>query len=147
MRLRTQCRVCGLPHRARIAPETGELACPGCGARRPVAVAGWADGRPGRIEACPLCGSQHLYRQRDVHRAWGCALVALGAALVPWTYGVSLIALALFDWWLYRRLPDAVVCYRCDTAYRDASPTPSQGAFDLLKHDVLKYGKAWEKTE
>jgi hypothetical protein len=124
-----------------------ELPCPGCGLIRTLARDGWLDGRPGRIEACPLCGCQHLYRQRDVNRGWGCALVALGAALVPWTYGISLIALSVLDWWLFRHLPEAVVCYRCDTVYRDAAPTASQGTFDLLKHDVLKYGKAWEEAD
>jgi hypothetical protein len=37
-----------------------------------------------------------------------------------------------------------VVCYRCDTVYRDARPEPRQKEFDLLKHDVLKYGKSWD---
>ena len=36
-----------------------------------------------------------------------------------------------------------MVCYRCDTVYRDAVPLERQGEFDLLKHDVLKYGKSW----
>ena len=48
---------------------------------------------------------------------------------------------------LYYRLSEAVVCYRCDTVYRDARPGPRQKAFDLLKHDVLKYGKSWEPNE
>jgi hypothetical protein len=77
-----------------------------------------------------------------MHRAWGCALVALGAALVPWTYGLSLILLGGIDFLLHRRLRNAVVCYRCDTVYRDAVPLERQGDFDLLKHDVLKYGKS-----
>jgi DNA-directed RNA polymerase subunit RPC12/RpoP len=144
MRLRTQCRACGLPFRAEIDGSTRELACPDCGVSRPVATDGWSDRDPRRVEACPLCGCKHLYRQRDVHRAWGCALVALGAALVPWTYGLSLVALGLVDLYLHRRLRDAVVCYRCDTAYRDAVPLDRQGEFDLLKHDVLKYGKSWD---
>jgi hypothetical protein len=147
VRLRTQCRGCGLPFRAAITPGSSSLPCPACGVAREVAPSGWEDGRPGRIEVCPLCGCSHLYRQRDVNRAWGCALVALGAALVPWTYGLSLVALAALDWWLYRRLHEAVVCYRCDTVYRDAAPLPRQGSFDLLKHDVLKYGKSWQGEE
>ncbi len=77
----------------------------------------------------------------------GCGLVAVGALLVPWTYGLSLIALSLIDYWLYRRLPEAVVCYRCDTVYRDARPGPRQGQFELLKHDVLKYGKTWQELK
>jgi len=105
-----------------------------------VAAEGWS---ADRVEVCPLCGSRHLYRQRDIHRAWGCALVALGAVLVPWTFGLSLVACALIDLWLFRRLRPAVVCYRCDTVYRDAAPLARQGDFDLLKHDVVKYGKSW----
>jgi hypothetical protein len=132
MRLRTQCRSCGLPFPATIDRVAHELAGDG-----------WSDEAPRRVEICPLCGCKHLYRQRDMHRAWGCALVALGAALVPWTYGLSLVALGLLDFWLHRRLRNAVVCYRCDTVYRDAVPLERQGEFDLLKHDVLKYGKSW----
>lgn len=143
MRVRTQCRECGLPFDQRIIAG-GELACPNCGDVRSVAASGWDEGQ---VTVCPICDCKHLYRQRDFNRALGCLLVAIGAALVPWTYGLSLIALSLLDLWLYRRLGDAVVCYRCDTVYRDAKPTESQTDFDLLKHDVLKYGKSWQEVE
>ncbi len=147
MRIRTQCRACGLPFGAVIEPPSadapGKLSCPQCGAARAVAAEGWKDGPAAHVEVCPLCGCRHLYRQRDFNRALGCALVAVGAALVPWTFGLSLPAFGLVDLWLWRRLKDAVVCYRCDTVYRDARPGPRQGDFDLLKHDVLKYGKTW----
>jgi hypothetical protein len=111
-----------------------------------VARTGWSRAEQ-RIEACPLCGSRHLYRQKDFNRALGCLLVLVGAALVPWTYGLSLVVFSLLDLWLYHRLSLAVVCYRCDTVYRDARPTAGQGEFDLLKHDVLKFGKTWQDVE
>lgn len=144
MRLRTQCRACGLPFKARLTPETTALPCPNCAAVRPVDPAAWS---ASAVETCALCACRHLYRQRDFNRAWGCALVAVGAALVPWTFGLSLIAFGLVDLYLYKRLALAVVCYRCDTVYRDARPGPRQGEFDLLKHDVLKYGKSWEEID
>ena len=147
MRIRTQCRACGYPWSATLTPESGELPCPSCGVARPVAREGWTDGPDAKIEVCPLCACRHFYGQKDVNRALGCALVAIGAALVPWTFGLSLIAFGLVDLWLYRRLKEAVVCYKCDTVYRDARPGPRQGEFDLLKHDVLKYGKSWEPNE
>lgn len=96
---------------------------------------------------CLLCGCRHLYRQRDVNRGLGCLLVAVGAALVPWTYGLSLVLLGLVDLALYYRLPEAVVCYRCDTVFRDARPMPRQGTFELLRHDSLKFGKSWAAPE
>ncbi|MEZ5331314.1 MAG: hypothetical protein R2991_04520 [Thermoanaerobaculia bacterium] len=145
MRIRTQCRACGLPFRAVLTPGgEASLPCPNCGAGREVATDGWSEGS---VEACPLCGCRHLYRQRDVNRALGCLLVAVGAALVPWTWGLSLVALSLVDLWLWFRMPMATVCYRCDTVYRDARPSERQGEFDLLKHDVLKYGKTWEDVD
>ena len=147
MRIRTQCRECGLPFDARLERATVELSCPSCGDARHLVDHGWSEPPDGRVELCPLCGCKHLYRQRDFNRALGCGLVALGAILVPWTYGLSLIALSLFDLWLYRRLPEAVVCYRCDTVFRDARPIARQTEFELLKHDVLKYGKTWEEVD
>jgi DNA-directed RNA polymerase subunit RPC12/RpoP len=146
MRVRTQCRQCGLPFNERIRAGD-ELSCPKCGSGRHVAADGWTDEPPRRVRVCPLCGCRHLYRQRDFNRALGCLLVAVGAVLVPWTYGLSLIALSLVDFWLFRRLRDAVVCYRCDTVYRDARPAEGQEEFDLLRHDVLKYGKSWQELE
>jgi hypothetical protein len=68
-------------------------------------------------------------------------IVAVGAVLVPWTYGLSLVFLSLVDFVLYLRLPLAVVCYKCDTVFRDARPGPRQG------DDVLKYGKSWQELE
>ena len=144
MRIRTQCRACGLPYRAALSADTVELPCPGCGDVRRVATAGWG---ARSVEVCPLCGCRHLYRQRDVNRVLGCLVVAIGAALVPWTWGLSLVLLALVDLWLWFRMPMATVCYRCDTVYRDAAPGERQGDFDLLKHDVLKYGKSWEDVD
>ena len=144
MRIRTQCPQCGLPFPAEITANVSPLACSQCAHERPVAVDGWAEAEQ-HVEICPLCGCKHLYRQRDFNRAWGCALILLGAIFVPWTYGLSLVALSLVDLWLYRRLQPVVVCYKCDTVYRDAKPLERQNDFDLLKHDVLKYGKTWDQ--
>jgi hypothetical protein len=140
MRISTQCRDCGFPFRDRIEP--GEpVSCPNCGLEVAVPSPTW---KADRVDACAMCGCEHLYRQRDFNRGLGCLLVLLGAIFVPWTYGLSLVALSLVDLWLYHRLSDSVVCYRCDTVFRDATPTAHQGEVDLLKHDVIKYGKTWQ---
>ncbi len=127
--------------------EQIELTCPNCGETWSLNTQAWSDKDPSRIEECLLCGSRHLYGQRDVNRALGCLIVAVGAILVPWTFGLSLVLLALVDLALYLRLPLAVVCYKCDTVFRDARPGSRQGEFDLLKHDVLKFGKSWQELE
>ncbi len=144
MRIRIQCKSCGLPFRTRLRPDTSQVECDNCQQAIPIAAEGWSDDPPA-VEICPICGCRHLYRQRDFNRGLGCLLVLVGAVLVPWTYGLSLVVLSLVDLALYYRLQEAVVCYRCDTVFRDARPGPRQKDFDLLKHDVLKYGKSWDK--
>lgn len=115
--------------------------------RRELDLSGWSRAEPQRVDRCPVCGCRHLYRQRDFNRGLGCLLVAVGAVLVPWTYGLSLVVLSLVDLALYYRLSEVVVCYRCDTVYRDARPSARQSPFELLKHDVLKYGKSWQTVD
>ena len=144
MRIRIQCKSCGLPFKTRLNPAVSSVDCDNCQHTIAVDKKGWSDNPPA-VEICPICGCRHLYRQRDFNRGLGCLLVLIGAILVPWTFGLSLVVLSLVDLALYYRLREAVVCYRCDTVYRDARPGPRQKEFDLLKHDVLKYGKSWDK--
>ncbi len=147
MRIRTQCRECGLPFSETLTRASTELPCPGCGDVRSLDLEPWSESDPRTIRSCLVCDCRHLYRQRDVNRALGCLLVAIGAVLVPWTYGLSLVVLAGVDLVYYLRLKEKVVCYRCDTVYRDAEPTEGQREFDLLQHDVLKYGKTWQDVD
>ncbi len=144
MRIRIQCKSCGLPFKTRLNLGVSSVDCDNCQHTIAVDKKGWSDNPPA-VEICPICGCRHLYRQRDFNRGLGCLLVLIGAILVPWTFGLSLVVLSLVDLALYYRLREAVVCYRCDTVYRDARPGPRQKEFDLLKHDVLKYGKSWDK--
>jgi len=147
LRIRTQCRACGLPFRTRLHRDQEGLQCPNCSEDLGLDLDGWSQKDEKLVDPCLICGCRHLYRQRDFNRGFGCLLVAVGAVLVPWTYGLSLVLLSLVDLILYFRLPESVVCYRCDTVYRDARPGPRQTEFDLLQHDVLKYGKSWQEIE
>ncbi len=147
MRIRTQCRQCGLPYKANLDASRASLDCPNCAGSLALEHSGWAEGPPVTVDTCPVCGCRHLYPQRDINRGMGCLLVLVGAALAPWTWGLSLVVLLLVDLALYFRLQEVVVCYKCDTVFRDARPGPRQKEFDLLKHDVLKYGKSWEAVE
>ena len=147
MRIRTQCKACGLPFKVRLERGQQEIECPNCSQVLALDLDGWSTDNDQYVKTCLLCDCRHLYRQRDFNRGLGCTLVAIGAALVPWTYGLSLVVLSLIDLVLYYRLPESVVCYRCDTVYRDARPGDRQNEFDLLRHDVLKYGKSWQELE
>lgn len=135
------------PHDAE--PDTGlTLPCPRCGRSIPVGkTAGSADCStcgerialarryepvPTAPETCAVCGSERLYWRKDFNQKLGCALIALGAVLTPWTYGLSLAALALVDLVLYQRLPRVTVCYVCGATYRGVPPHPSHRPFDLM---------------
>ena len=39
--------------------------------------------------------------------------LVFGILLVPVTYGISLAIVAIVDWFLYNRVPDTIVCYKC----------------------------------
>ena len=136
-----------MPFGTRLSRDQTLLSCPNCAEQIEIDLQGWSAVEPRHVVFCLLCGCRHLYAQKDFNRALGCVLVAIGALLVPWTYGLSLVVLAVVDLVLYYRLSESVVCYQCDTVYRDARPGPRQNEFDLLKHDVLKYGKSWAEAE
>ncbi|MBI3448344.1 MAG: hypothetical protein HY049_05440 [Acidobacteria bacterium] len=59
-------------------------------------------------------------------------MVALGAVLTPWTYGISLAVMALLDFILYQFLPRVSVCYVCKACFRGVPPHPAHGPYELL---------------
>jgi len=107
-----------------------EAPCPRCG--EVLAFQGGPEIGPTAPAVCVVCGSCFLYWQKDFNQKAGCALVALGAALTPWTYGLSLAFMALVDFVLYQFLPRVSVCYICRARYRGVPPHPDHAVFDLL---------------
>jgi hypothetical protein len=87
--------------------------------------------RAERVDQCSRCGSTAFYVQKDFDQRLGCAILALGAVLAllaAWKFGgiwlvPVLLALAAVDFVLARRVAPVVICYRCDTEYRDV-PNP-----------------------
>ena len=114
--VRAACDGCGEP--LTDTETAGELACGNC--RRRYAVAGAAD-----FEECPICGCRRFFRQKAFPRVLGIGLVVVGALLVPFTYGVSLMVLALVDLLIYRAVPLMAVCYLCRAEFRGV-PIPDR---------------------
>jgi len=79
---------------------------------------------------CPVCGSKHLYRKKDFNQAIGCIVILIGALLVPWTYGISLLVLSLVDYLLYRRIKDSAECYKCKTEFKNVAVPKKLEPFD-----------------
>lgn len=70
------------------------------------------------FDRCIYCGGRQFYRQKDFPRGVGCLIVLIAIALVPKTYGLSLVVCVLLDALVYRQCPDLVVCYQCGAEYR-----------------------------
>ena len=79
---------------------------------------------------CPVCSSKHLYKKKDFNTAVGCIIILIGALLVPWTYGLSLLVLSLVDLLLYHRIKDSIECYKCKSEFKDIILTEALTPFD-----------------
>ena len=79
---------------------------------------------------CPVCGCEHFYRKKDFNQAIGCIVILIGALLVPWTYGISLLVLSIVDYLLYRRVKDSVECYKCKSEFKDVLVPDRLNPFD-----------------
>lgn len=144
--LRGECPECGAVLHAPVVAGAA-IACRHCG---------YKSGElppPGELlkNPCLLCGCPAYYRQKNFPQALGCFVLAAGAALVPWTYGMSLPVLAAVDWLLARRIRDMAVCYQCRTEYRRLRLPASLAVFDhsrAWKHEAkYRHSRAGKKAQ
>ncbi len=82
------------------------------------------------ISSCQACDSKDLYLQKDFPRKIAIPIVILGMIAVPFSYGISLIVVALIDFIIFRRTPWMLVCYRCRSEYRGFTHDPKFTEFD-----------------
>lgn len=93
----------------------------------------------GRLEECPVCTRQDFYKQKDFNRKIGVALFVIAAIASIWTYGLSLVALYLVDLFLFRRLSQVAVCYKCQTNFRNLTNMDEIRDFDHEMNDRIVY--------
>ena len=124
------------------SPEV--VTCGGCRATIPLAVtAGVQADRT--VDACPLCEGKDFYLRKDFDPKLGLTVVIIGALISAgfYWYGLDLIAYcvlgvaALIDLFVYGRLKNLTVCYRCHTEFRGRY-TPTAPFFDLATADELE---------
>ncbi len=138
--------LCPACERSEVIPlplPAGPWKCPGCRRETGTYAPGGdpAAGEP--ISRCALCGGHRFYTQRDFNQRIGCLVAAVGAALSPFTYGLSLLVCLGIDLGLYWLLREVTVCYRCGAIYRGITHHPDHQAFDLhvaaLEEEERKY--------
>lgn len=107
------------------------ISCPKCGVETIVVAANdWS------FKKCAYCDCKQLYKRKDFNQLIGCLIILVGAFFVPFTYGISLIALSIFDYLLYRRVPEILVCYKCGTEFRGFGVIPV--AIDQFDHHIAE---------
>ena len=144
MQLLAKCPKCdaGLPVDGAEWPTA--INCGGCGQLMPLTVSSAVSADQG-VDSCPVCAGGDFYTRKDFDPKVGLAFVIAGAAIsaVFYWFGMDLVAYgilggaALIDLFVYGRLKDLTVCYRCHTEFRGAYPRTAP-AFDLHTADVLE---------
>jgi len=113
-----------------IEPRPNFLKCPTC-------EQAWDFGVV-PLEGCPICGCRYFYRQKDFNQLLGCAVVLLGAVVVPAVTGyflgyryllvITICSLSVFtgvDALLYRQVSDMAICYDCRCEFRGFEIPPA----------------------
>lgn len=91
------------------------------------------------LDECPCCGRKDFYRQKDFSRKIGVALFVIAAILSIWTYGISLIILYLLDLFLFRKIGEVAVCYKCNTLFRKLANMADIPVYDHEMNDRIVY--------
>jgi hypothetical protein len=117
-----------------IELHAGNFTCPNCSA---------AWGKLTNIDdifkSCPICTCSQFYLAKQFNQFVGCAIMAVGIVLVPFTFGLSLPVFALVDWLLHKRVPTTINCYRCGTEFRGFE---NKNQFKPFIHQIgLRYDK------
>ena len=146
MRIIAHCPKCdaGLPVTASEAPES--IRCGRCGHELSLVFSEAIRGDT-RVDACPVCRGGDFYIRKDFDPKVGLTVVIIGALIsaVFYWFGEDLIAYsilggaALIDLFVYGRLGDVSVCYRCHTEFRGKYQRTAPH-FDLHTADVLEQG-------
>lgn len=137
MQTRFHCPHCDLPMLLSKWQSFTNLTCPSC--QRPIQTFLTPQTRISlTLENCLLCSSRHLFLQKSFNRNLGFAIVIIGIILSFWTYGISLLVVALIDLILYRFLPPMMVCYCCDAEFRGFKRNPRFKAYNHLKAAHVK---------
>lgn len=97
------------------------------------------------VDVCPVCRGADFYIRKDFDPKVGLTVVIVGALIsaVFYWFGEDLIAYgilggaALIDLFVYGRLSDVTVCYRCHSEFRGKYVRTAKH-FDLHTADVLE---------
>jgi hypothetical protein len=136
MIVRFDCPTCGQPGRLDTTRQR-EWQCPACDHFLRTTDTAQDSGM---THACAICGNTELYKKKGFPHWLG--LTILGAACfsflvlnlmyLQWWAWAILLGSAVFDGLLFLRVPDVVVCYRCNAYYSGMVSTAEYSPFELV---------------
>ena len=122
------------------------FSCPACKAAIPAYV------RPNNrdqleLDHCLICDSERMFVQKAFNRNLGLVIVVVGIILSFWTYGLSLLAVAIIDLALYYSLKPMAVCYQCDAEFRGFKNASKFKLYNHLKAAHVKKQETYPGAE
>lgn len=137
MKVSVYCAECLTRIAVPILDPSGEVTCPN--GHRPISFShSEAVRKDERVDRCSRCATTAFYVQKDFDQRAGCLLLALGAGLalvISKVFGgvwfvPALLVFAFVDLLVARRVGSVVICYRCDSEYRDVPRAASYEPYD-----------------
>ena len=102
----------------------------------------------GILKDCPGCQRQDFYSQKDFNRKLGVIFFVIAAiistvmlwkGLGPQWYLSTFIVLYAVDFFLFRRLNQIAICYKCNAIFRDVKNISEIHGFDHEMNDRIVY--------
>ncbi len=129
-----RCRRCGRGLWVDDFEAASETVCGSCQEAHSV-VPAEAMSEEQSLAACWVCGCDQLYRQRDFNRKIGVGIVVVASLFSVVTKGLSLLAAAIIDFFLYSKLSEIVLCYHCEAIHRGFKVSDAVIGYDLAMHE------------
>tara|TARA_B100000700_G_scaffold227001_1_gene250605 strand:- start:18424 stop:18834 length:411 start_codon:yes stop_codon:yes gene_type:complete len=108
-----ECDQCGEYYFGYIEGQK-EIACSFCNEERII-----VNSNDWPFKVCPFCDCAQFYKRKDFNQLIGCFIIIIGAIFVPFTFGLSLVILLILDYLLYKKVSEILVCYKCQTEFRN----------------------------
>jgi hypothetical protein len=146
MQLRFHCKNCDLPMRISRWETLEGFHCPQC--EKPIETYVRDENKTHlSLDHCLICDSDKLFIQKAFNRNLGLGIVGVGILLSFWTYGISLLVVALIDFILYRSLKPMAVCYLCDAEFRGFKINSRFKPYNHLKAAHVKKQETYPGAE
>lgn len=140
------CVECGSGINVYPSQEAGQVQCEVCDSKMDVTFD--QNHEAAKVIDCPCCGRKDFFKQKDFNRKIGVGLFVTGAISVPvfiwmgigfpWIYSVFFF-MVVMDIALYFLLPLVVVCYKCQTIFRNVANIEDIHGFNHEMNDRIVY--------